>query len=477
MITVIDRPSIKLKEIDFQLVQKGNKDPKIEEFSKDIGRTPYIEIGKLAIEADQTIMLQLFNDQFLPRIYIQFRDTSGQLIDPLFPIDDTILKVFIQADSDILMPIRMDFKITDINPIKSRPGDNYDVIFGLSGILDVSYLYQTFFTSHKDTSYNVLKTLAKEAELGFASNIDSTDDSMVWINPADQYLEYIQNIIKHSYKSQESFMFAYVDFYYNLNYVDIETALSEDIDGQTAVSSDNYFFNTPNEEEQTKELILMNHPDVMSTNTYIDKYDLINRSTAINLEIGYLYYLSYYDTDGNTLYKLILDSISTPGKDNNSIIMKGGIGEVSEMQKYSADGEYMGKTDTDNVHKYYLYSAKHNENNLKFLQKVKLKITINKANFNLYRFQKLKVDFYKTNQMDNADLQGDKTQKLDQKSVDEKAGIISDEDKLNQRLSGDWLITAINYTFNKKSGFEQEVTLVKRELNFNDDDFDPNKTY
>jgi len=476
MITVIDRPSIKLKEINFQLVQKGNKDPKIEEFSKDIGRQPYIEIGKLAIEADQTIMLQLFNDQFLPRIYIQFRDTSGQLIDPLFPIDDTILKVFIQADSDILMPIRMDFKITDINPIKSKPGDNYDIIFGLSGILDVNYLYQTFYVSHQGTSYDILKKLANEAELGFASNIDSTDDSMVWINPADQYLEYIQNIVKHSYKSQESFLFAYVDFYYNLNYVDIETALSENIDGQTAISSDNYFFKTPNQEEQTKELILMNHPDVMSTNTYIDKYDLLNRSTAINLEIGYLYYLSYYDQDGNTLYKLILDSISTPGTDNNSIIMKGGIGEISEMQKYSADGEYLGKTDNDNVHQYYIYAVKHNENNLKFLQKVKLKITINKANFNLYRFQKLKVDFYKTNQFDNKDL-SKQAIPASQKDIDKNAGKITDEDKLNQRLSGDWLITAISYTFNKKSGFEQEVTLVKRELNFNDNDFDPDKTY
>ena len=56
-------------------------------------------------------------------------------------------------------------------------------------------------------------------------------------------------------------------------------------------------------------------------------------------------------------------------------------------------------------------------------------------------------------------------------------GIIDDDDKLNQRLSGDWLITSINYTFNKRGGFEQEVILVKRELNFNDEDFNPDKAY
>jgi len=477
MITVIDRPSIKLKEISFDLVKEGNKNTKIEEFSKDIGRYPYIEIGKLPIQPDQTILLQLFNDQFLPRIYIQFRDTSGQLIDPLFPIDDTILKVFIQADSNILMPVRMDFKITDINPIKSKAGDNYDVIFELHGILNVDYLYNTFFISHENTSYNVLKTLAKEAGLGFASNINDTDDSMVWINPAIHYLDYMQYIIKHSYKSQESFMFAYVDFYYNLNYVDIETALSEDIEDQKYISSDNYYFDTDSEQETTDDLVLTNHPDKQSSNLYIDKYNLLNRSTALNLEIGYLYYMSYYDTDGNTLYKLVLDNISTPGVDNNSIIMKGGIGEVSQMQQYSADGEYIGKLDTDNVHQYFLYSLKHNENNLKFLQKVKLKITINKANFNLYRFQKIKVNFYKTSQMDEDDVTVQKTLPVSGKDIEEKAGVISEEDKLNQRLSGDWLITSINYTFNKRGGMEQEVTLVKRELSFNDNDFDPNRAY
>lgn len=477
MITVRERPSIKLKVIDFDLVKEGNKNTKIEEFSKDIGRYPYLEIGKLSITPDQVILLQLFNDQFLPRIYIQFRDSSGQLIDPLFPIDDTIIKVFIQADSEVLMPVRMDFKITDINPINSKSGDNADIIFGLSGILDVSLLYSTFYVSHEDTSYNVLKSISKEAGLGFASNIDNTDDSMVWINPADQYLEYMQNIIKHSYKSQESFMFAYVDFYYNLNYIDVETALSEDIEDQQGISSDNYFFDTNKKSETTVDLILTNHPDKSSTNVYIDKYNLLNRSTAINLDIGYLYYLSYFDTDGNTMYKLTLDNISTTGTDNNSIIMKGGIGEISEMQKYSSGGAYVGKIDNDNTHPYFLYSLKHNENNLKFLQKVKLKITINKVNFNLYRFQKIKVNFYKMGQLDENDLTINKTKPVSKKSIEEGAGVISEEDKLNQRLSGEWLITSINYTFNKRSGFEQEVTLVKRELNFNDIDFDPDKTY
>lgn len=477
MIAVIDRPTIQVKEISFQLIDKGNEKDKIDEFSLDIGRYPYVEIGKLPVQSDQIIILQLFNDQFLPRLQMQFRDTSGQLIDPLFPIDDTIIKLFIQADSDILMPVRMDFKVTKINPIKSKSGDNYDIIFSLDGILDISYLYGTQYVSYKDTSYNVIHTIAKNSGLGFASNVDGTNDSMVWINPAEQYMDFIQDVVTHSYRSRNSFMFAYVDFYYNLNYVDIEVALSEDIDDQKGSAGNNYFFDTAKKKEEVTSLVLTNHPDRITTNLYIDKYDLVNKSTEVNLDIGYLYYLSYYDTSGNLLYRLILDNISTTGKDNSNIIMKGGIGEVTELSLTSADGSYAGALDIDNMHEYYFYAKYHNENNLRFLQKVKLKVTLQKANFNLYRFQKVKINFYKTNQLNENDVVGKNAYTVDEKEAKENAGKIKDDDKLNQRLSGEWLITAISYAFNKRSGFEQEVTLAKRELSFNESDFDPQKAY
>ena len=42
--------------------------------------------------------------------------------------------------------------------------------------------------------------------------------------------------------------------------------------------------------------------------------------------------------------------------------------------------------------------------------------------------------------------------------------MVRDEDKINQRLSGDWLIIGINYTFSSQSGNVQEVNLVRREL-------------
>ena len=467
MIKVIERSSIKLKDIEFQLAEKVNND-NLTEYSKDIGRLPYVEIGSQSIESNLIISMDLYNDQFLPRLNIKFTDSSGKFMDILFPTDNAIIKVFIQSDNDDLMPIRMDFKITKFHPNKSKEGDNNDIIFELDGILDVDEIYASFFRSYDMTTYNVLKSVANECKLGFASNIVDTNDKMVWINPSLTFMEFIQEVVRFSFKSQETFLYAYVDFYYNLNYVDIETILSEDISEQKAFVG-NKFTGVGESTKDITDLVLLNHPDKTDSNFYISTFDILNQSTATNLNIGYMYYSSYYDTNGNTLYDLILDSISTTGKDGNNIVMKGGIGEISEIVKFSSDNIYQGKVDTDNVHKYFLYANKNNERNLEFLQKVKMNITITSANFNLYRFQKVLVNLYKINDMAN-----DEDESKSEPFSPEQAGVIQDEYKLNQRLSGEWLITSINYSYSKTGTFKQEVVLVKRELSFNQKDFESN---
>ena len=464
MIVVYDRPQITVKEIKIQLPDSANVN--VDEQANDIGRLPYIEIGKQVIEGNQIMVLSLYNDQFLPRITMRFKDSSGLLLDPLFPTDNSILKAFIQSSNDDLMPIRMDFKITEFKPVKDKGGDNNDVVFELSGILNVDYLYDSFFTSYDDTSYNVLRQLAKEAKLGFASNINGTNDRMVWVNPSLTYLEFMQELVKFSFKGLDTFLFAYIDFHYNLNYIDIETALSEDIKGQKSFVGSKFINNNADDVSAISDLVLTTNPDNINSNFYINKYEISNSSTLVNLNIGYIYYASYYDTLGNTVYDLILDTISTSGPDGKQVVTKGGIGEVSDAQRYSSDNQFEGKVDTDNAHKYFLYAYKQNERNLQYLQKIKMKINLSQANFNLYRYQKVNVQLYKVNDMSND---------ITQEQLDNQEQ--SNDHPINQRLSGEWLITSINYNYGSNGKFEQEVILVKRELGFNENDFDPNKTY
>ena len=460
MIKVLDRPVILLKQLEINYVADVG-DKVADQYAADTGRYPYLQIRNLVIQTNDTTKIVLYNDQFLPKIEVYFKDPTFKLIDPLFPLDEDIISLFIQSSSELLMPVRMDFKIIEFNVVKM----DSDINYVLTGLLDVNYLYFQPYNTHLGTSYDVLKKMAMDAKLGFASNIDNTNDLMMWINPADSNLEFMQQVVKYSYRSDESFMLAYIDFYYNLNYVDIETALNEDISEQTGIY---YAANlTKVKDEAVTELFLTDHPDKINTNTYIQKYNLLNSTTKVNLSIGYQKYLTYYDKNGNTQYQFIMDTISTPGAKGKNVVLKGQVGQVSEIAANSWDGEFLGTYDSDNVHPNYLYAGIQNKQNLDFLQKVKMKVTLGVMNFNVYRFQKIDIRFYKMKEFEDDKVAVEVTEK----NVEQFAGADFDAKKLNQRLSGEWLITAINYTFNKVGGFAQELTLVRRELGFNENDY------
>lgn len=462
MIKVLERPTITLKELVINY-EDQIQDYAADEYATDIGRYPYLQIGNLVIQTNYTTKIVLYNNQFLPKIEVYFKDPTMKLIDPLFPLDDEIISLFIQSTSESLMPVRMDFKITDFSVSKGNEENNKDITYMLTGILNVDDLYFQHYLSYEGTSFDVIKKIAKDCNLGFASNMNNTNDYMIWINPADTTLDFIQNIIDHSYSSDESFILSYIDFYYNLNYVDIEKSLNEDISDIEGITSNNFYLK---DKEKRGKLFLTDHPDRKNTNSYIRKYNVINSSTKINLDIGYRKFISYYDNNNNKHYSFMMDTISTPGKKGDNVILKGRVNDVSEIEKNLWDSEYLGKMDIDNMHENYLYAGMQNKQNLRYLQKVKMKISLNVMNFNLYRFQKVDIKFYKLKELSDKEV---KVQ-VNKKSID-NPGVDYDHDKINQRLSGEWLITGINYTFNKYGGFSQDITLVRRELGFNENDY------
>jgi len=463
MIEVITRPTIVLKELSIDY-DETLQDSGADEYAETLGLYPYLQIGNIVIQTNDTIKIILYNNHFLPKVEVHFKDPTFRLIDPLFPTDNEILSIFIQSNSEILMPVRMDFKIIEFNVNKNKSDDNQELTYVLIGILNVNPLYFTPFISYKGTSYTVLKKISIDCELGFASNINDTNDEMVWINGSSPTLEFVQEIVQYSYKSDESFMYAYVDFYYNLNYVDIETALNEDISEQTGVMASSNIIKGDN--EPLSNLILTDHPDKSNSNLYINKYNLINSSTKVNLQIGYATFISYYDMNNNTFYKFKLETISTTSSNGNQIILKGNINELVDLNNITTRG-IMGRLDTDNVHPNFLYAEQQNSKNLNFLQKVKIKISLKLMNFNLYRFQKIMIKFYKLSELHD----DDKPVVVNEDTIKNPQNIDYDEKRLNQRLTGEWLITAINYNFNRIGGFSQDITLVKRELGFNDEDF------
>jgi hypothetical protein len=455
MITRLIRPSIELQKIDIKYnddVQDGNAN----DFVSRIGLYPFVIINGLILEYRYFVNFVLKNDQFLPKLEMKFKDLSNKMIDELFPLDDTTISIFIKSPSENLMPVRMDFKVTEFNPVKNDV-NNEETIYSLEGILNVNGLYNSPYWSKQDTSFNVLKELANMTGLGFATNIQSTDDKMIWINPADINLDFIKMVTMSSYKDDESFLWSYVDFYYNLTYVDIETQFNDTTEGLEGVNSNKYLLDNA---ENTTPLFLTNHPDSYGSSLFISKYNIVNSSTKTNLEIGYNYFIKYYNTIEKNLSGLLLDTISSSG-DNGDIVLKANNekGNNSDsLYNTNWNGDFLGKVDIDNMHKNFYYSLIQNERNMKYFQKIKMKVILTTPNFNLYRFQMIKVKLYKMQELDS------KTRTTPPENRSALANKNIYEDKLNKRLSGNWMISGINYTFSIDGGWQQEINLVRREL-------------
>jgi len=337
------------------------------------------------------------------------------------------------------MPIRMDFKIIDYNIIKNNIESN-DKKFHFKGILDIEELHYTIFESYKKTtSYNVLLELSKKLGLGFATNITNTDDNMTWINPSNTYLEFINNITEHAYINDNTFVWSFIDFYYNLNFVDIEKELGEK---PKDVQSTNLNFITDKDEDENDliDLYLSNSDNLSMTNKYISKFNLNNQSTKINLKEKYQYSSRWFNKSENTIEQFVTKENNTNDTNLVQLITDDSI-SISSIEE-----TFLGKIDEDNVHKNYHLAKTLNKFNISKLHKVTMTITLQFVNFEIKRFQKILIELFDTN-------------------------ILKDNVGLKEKLSGYWFVTGINYNFKRQNGATQEINLVRRDLNLTYKDY------
>jgi hypothetical protein len=440
--------NIKLKEITVSSEKQPDKYYSFE-LSKDV---PFVSFSNnLNIENENLIYLKVHNDKFLPWIELKFRDKSNRMIDELFPTDNSKVSILIQSQNENYWPIRMDFKITSFNPSNKKSGENNDIVYSALGVLDVDYLFYRNFWSFEGTSYKTLDKISKESNLGFSSNFSNTNDSMVWINPGLSFLEFVKDITEHSFKSMDTFLFSFVDFYYNLNFIDVENQLKENISEQKTFLNEvtPRLQKTNNSESKEVPLKLTNHPDYLGTSLFIDKYNIDNSSTKTNLENGYSVINQHYNITNNEYVFKDIETLSDTGN-NDQIVLKDQPNQNNNLITNSKNKEYLGKIDEDNCHKNYLIAETQNKLNLDFSQKLKMVISLNQPNWGLYRFQKLNLELYKLTEVD----------------ADENAPE-DNSNKLNRKLSGEWLITSINYVYYKGKGTTQTITLIKRELSAN----------
>lgn len=414
-------------EINFELTRsiQSNLD-----FAENTGFLPFVWYGGYQISYNDINFFLLTYRDNIPFVKIDFIDSVGLMKNKSMPIDNTKIKVFLNSRNPYLKPIFLQFKIVSF----SFDDDSYI----LTGSLDINDLYISEFKSYpRMSSHKALQNICRNLKLGFNTNIDDTNDVMTWINTGSKVYDFINQITATSYLSDVSFLSGYVDFYYNFNYIDVEKELRRDIKNDTSFS--NFGLEKASgaipKENTTSSVFLSNDESMSNGNSFISEYKIINNSTRISLEEGYFTRIKYYNELQKEILVFDVDSISSDGSDK--IIPKSPNDEDFYLK--NVDLNYVGKMDTDNVHLNYNYAVVQNNRNLTEMEKFTMIVNLSNPNYNFYRFQKINV------------------------LITEKAQSITNP-LINQRLSGEWLIT--NIYFELEDGlFSQKMVLSKRDLN------------
>lgn len=412
-----------------------------------VGNLPQVYYYDVELQAQSITKLVIDSNKFMPLCYVCYTDTYNLMHDIGFPSDNAKLTIVIPANHPAMANIFMDFKVQKYS-VELMRGSTAKKIH-MWGVCNIEHLMISEYKSYdKKSSYDLMKETASTAGVGLMSNVDSSSDVMTWINPGWNYNEFLQDVANKSWVGESGYIWSFVDFFYNLNYINVEKSLSEDITGIKWINTtimNNKILTDTGTADKTIPPTLTNEVSQKGSNVYFTGEKILNQSTDISLKRGYLRNIYFYDIDGNwgekggAYKKYGLDTITSTGSENNSIYLKGEPGSTDFYTK-NARNHYMDKMDTKNMYPDYLWAKMQNSENLQDLQKIVMQIVLPIPNFNIRRFEKIKLLF--TNNS------------LGTKAV-----------QRNLKLNGEWLVTGVKFEWNGKSLY-QFVNIVKRELTF-----------
>ena len=410
-------------------------DPKQKrEITVGLGYVPVVFYNSVQIDYQDVSFLSIYFDGLLPHMNMLFKDSLGIIKDTATPLDNTKITVYISSRHERLRPVHIDFKI--------KTFVNEGGLMNIVAAMDVNGLYYPSYKSYPGfTSNFLLQQICRDVGLGFNTNVVETNDTMTWMSTGERVYDFVEEILDHAYISDESFIAGNVDLYYNLNFVDVQKELSRDIQKDFGYDDEalNRLIEKPESGEKAN-MILSNDESLRGSHNFFSGYRITNRSTDIAINSGYGDEIVYYDTDKKSQASFSVDSMNL--NTDKSIVLKAG----NDDEFFSANRNfvYAGKANADNSHNNFNYSRTHNDRNILEADKLLMEIEIPQPNFNLYRYQKIRVLF-------------------SHNAPSAATGMV------NSRFTGDWMIADIRYVL-VNGRFSQLLSLVKRELELTEEE-------
>ncbi len=361
------------------------------------GMLPLIRINEYEVQADRLTSFNLNLTGFIPTMRVSFQDVDGSFMARFYPTDGTTMQLNIrsQGEETTFKPIRIDFTITNCYPAGGG-GNQTANKFVVEGVMFVPNLFNELVKSYPEkTSYDTLLEVAEQLNLGFASNIENTNDAMTWLCPNDTVSKFIQDVTSNSYLSDDNFFKSYIDPYYYLTLVDCNSLFSQEgaIEASQTFSQNagDTMGNTEGEQDDFPNF-LSNIVQMQGGARYLSKYQMVNNTGEVSTENGYKRFAQWYDLGD----KIFLSEFVDPITDDNPgmINMKGrSVGPPGEkIPEGIADTQnrykYLGKQ-SDNEHENYMYSIVQNYQNVQEVSKMGMVVELDTINPALLRYTRI----------------------------------------------------------------------------------------
>ena len=425
--------------------------------ASEIGRVRPLVLWRGSI-IREILNIEIDSTGFVPTVVVLFKDVLGLTTKYGYPSEDDIIKVRVDPRTNATASLRVDFKIVQTDHI----GDYDSKVVRMEGVLDVNGFYLQGAAPYRGmTSWEVFQQSAKNWGLGFYSNVSSSVDKMTWLNSSAFGYVFLQEVIKYAWISKNALCWGYCDWYYNLTYVDIQKAFSQDRDRSKVNLQNEIFpqeiFTTPGAGESAGTPFFMtNHPNYRLTNLFIDDFEIMNSSTEVGINYGYSRLYGWYDLDGNwqdgragTTEWDALTDLSANNSQPKTIWMNSEK-DNSYFYRNQLTTGFSGKLNTNNVHDNYYLAEGHNDWNIENAQRFSIVATCNRTFLFPYRFQKILMVLFDTDRPEDGPIDA---------------------------ISGDWVVSGMNWSWDNEDGPKTSITLIKRMLDDSSSDKDVKKLW
>lgn len=467
-------PTIELDKIMFGDMDEGTGDLDAK-YLKTLGtlgmQYPFVMINSYIFKFKEIMKLVIDSTDFLPTVQIKLEmNVSGAFVSNGIPKDGDVVSIFINPRQDAFKPIRNDYLITSISSTHGS-SEGEGGILHIEGELRIPRLHDEPSVAIDGTSFETLKALALDLGLGFSTNEGDTDDKMVWHSGIDTYLDMIKHVAAHSWKDDNSFFKVFIDIYYNLNFVNVNTQFMEDdnefltgvIDNITV---GNHFGDFNKDTGQESPVVFTNHRSLNTTNFYIRNYNPINVGSSIANKYGYTYEPVFLEHNTLENWSIPVNPLVTPGAEEEKILLRGRPNE--DFYKTHVQKQWLGiqyTNDDHNVHGNYILSKAQNMINNMNTDKFNLKVEVNRINFNVFKYGRFPFIFF---------VQQDIIRAMQERKVDTEHdgggyGEMGYDIAVDSFYTGWWLLKGFRISFARDNSdelnkFRQEFLLSRREL-------------